>query len=343
MKLQLFLPLTIAACLLGQTPAAAPKAKPAAAKSAKPAATKPPAASKTGVRAAPVAFADPAVLTIGDIKITAKEFNAMLEALPENVRAQAQGPMKRSIAEQVIRVKLLASEARKRGLDKDPALQTRVALQAESVLASAAFNDMLQKTAVDDAAARKYYEEHKNEWEKADARHILIKFKGSPVPQREGKPELTEEQALAKAQELKKRIAGGEDFAKIAVAESDDTGSGNSGGNLGSFGRGQMVGPFDQAVFTLPVGHLSDPIKTQFGYHLIQVQKREAKAFEEARAEIESKLKPETTRQQVESIRKQTNVVFDTAYFGPEPDPKAPAPGVQVPVQVSPAPAPAAK
>ena len=94
---------------------------------------------------------------------------------------------------------------------------------------------------MDDTAAHKYYEEHKNEWDEVSARHILIKFKGSPVPAREGKPELTEEQALAKAQEIKKKLAAGENFATLAKAESDDTGSGANAGDLGTFKRNSMV------------------------------------------------------------------------------------------------------
>jgi parvulin-like peptidyl-prolyl isomerase len=355
---RLFLPLALAASLLAQTPPATPKAKASPAKAPK-AATGAPAKVKAATPAkpaeatpAPAPVATPAppvaespgdavVLTVGTEKVTAKEFDAMIDSLPENVRAQARGPMKRSLAEQVIRVKLLASEARKRGLDKDPGVKIRMALQADSVLAGAAYNDMMQKVKVDEAAERKYFEDHKKEYEKVEARHILIKFKGSPVPQREGKPELSEEQALAKVQELRKRIEGGGDFAKLAKEESDDTGSAQNGGSLGTFGRGQMVGAFEEAAFALAAGQLSQPIKTQFGYHLIRVDKHETRSFEDVRPEIESKLKPDTARQQVEALRKDTPVVFEPNYFGPE-TPAGANVGVQVPVQVTPAPAPAA-
>ena len=80
----------------------------------------------------------------------------------------------------------------------------------------------------------------------------------------------TEEQAL----DLKSRVAAGEDFADLAKQHSSCP-SGKSGGSLGEFGQGDMVPEFDAVIFSeLPVGEVSDPVKTQFGYHLITVQQR---------------------------------------------------------------------
>jgi len=89
----------------------------------------------------------------------------------------------------------------------------------------------------------------------ASARHILVD---------------TEEQAL----ELKKQLDGGADFAKLA-REHSNCPSGKSGGDLGEFEPGRMVPEFDRVVFSdLPVGQVSEPVQTQFGYHLLEVQKR---------------------------------------------------------------------
>ena len=314
-------------------PAARPK--PSAAKGAKPAAG---AAAATPSRAAASAPKEgKVVLRIGDETVTEKEFDALIEALPEQSRAQARGPMKRQLAEQVIRVKLLAAEARRKGVDKEPGMQARMQFQLENMLAGAAYNDITKNTNIDPAAISKYYEEHKNEYEQAAARHILIKFKGSPVPQRSGKPELSEEQALAKAQEIRKKLQAGEDFAKLAKEESDDTGSGGNGGDLGTFGRGQMVPEFDKAVFSLPVNEVSEPIKTQFGYHIIQVTKRDAKTLDELKGEIEGRLRPERAREAVEDLRKGAQVTLDPEYFGPETPAEAPA-GAKPEGEKSPAP-----
>lgn len=87
---------------------------------------------------------------------------------------------------------------------------------------------------------------------------------------------MTEAEALALATELRRRILNGEDFAALAAEYSDDPGSGANGGDLGWAKRGAYVPEFDEAVFSLPIGETSEPIKTQFGYHLIQVIERDA-------------------------------------------------------------------
>ena len=306
-------------------------AAPAKAKTASPkAATK--AKTPAASAAAPAAATGDSkvVVSVGGESITAKQFDDLIEGLPEQARAQVRGPAKRQFAEQLVRMKLLSAEARKRGLDKKPA----VALQMENVLAGAAYNDMASQIKLDEAALKAEYEKKKDQFESVTARHILIKFKGSPVPAREGQPELSEEDALKKITELRKQIVAGGDFAALAKAESDDTGSGAQGGDLGTFGRGQMVPEFDKTVFTLPVGEISEPIKTQFGYHIIKVEKREAKSFADVRPQLEQNLKPELARDAVEDLRKNANVVLDESYFGAEA-PAAPAGGA------GPAPAPA--
>ena len=74
-------------------------------------------------------------------------------------------------------------------------------------------------------------------------------------------------------QELKDKIANGEDFAKLAQQHSSCP-SGRSGGDLGSFGPGQMVPEFDRVVFSAAVNEVKGPVKTQFGYHLLEVTSR---------------------------------------------------------------------
>ncbi|MFZ1755350.1 MAG: peptidylprolyl isomerase [Caldilineaceae bacterium] len=86
---------------------------------------------------------------------------------------------------------------------------------------------------------------------------------------------MSEAEALALATELRQRILDGEDFAALAAEYSDDTGSGANGGDLGWAGRGAYVPEFDEAAFSLPIGEISEPIKTQFGYHIIQVLERD--------------------------------------------------------------------
>jgi parvulin-like peptidyl-prolyl isomerase len=108
----------------------------------------------------------------------------------------------------------------------------------------------------------------------------------------------------------------GADFATLAKAESDDTGSGSKGGDLGTFKHGQMVKPFDEAAFTLPVGQVSEPVKTDFGYHIIKISSRTSKTFEEAKPDIEKQLKPKMAREAVDKIKAQTPVTLNDEYFG---------------------------
>jgi parvulin-like peptidyl-prolyl isomerase len=78
---------------------------------------------------------------------------------------------------------------------------------------------------------------------------------------------------------------------------------------------------------------VSEPIKTQFGYHIIQVEKRSAKTFEEARTEIENRMRPEMARTALETMLTNANVIYDDSYFGPKEQPPAPAPIKTPPVK----------
>jgi hypothetical protein len=194
-------------------------------------------------------------------------------------------------------------------------------LEIDQIVAGEVFKQLVAGTKPSDADVQAYYDKNKATWEQASARHILIRMQGSPVPVREGRKDLSDEEALAKVKELRVKIVGGANFAELAKAESDDTGSGENGGDLGSFGPGQMVPEFDEAAFKIPVGQVSDPIKTQYGYHLLLVEKRESKSLEDARAEIEQKLKPEMGQKAVDALKSKTTVVYDEAYFGKESAP----------------------
>lgn len=274
-----------------------------------------PSTSKPTLSLEDVPGADPVVITIGDERITKSEFERLLAALPEQARAQAQGPGKKKVAEQVAELKMLAQEARKRGVDRKPETRELIAFQTDNLLANALYRDIANSAKPDDAAARAYYDQHKGDYEQIKASHILIRFKGSPVPLKPNQKDLTEQEALAKAQDLRKRLLAGEDFAKLATAESDDSTSAAKGGSLGSFSRGNMVPAFEQAAFSLPDGQISEPVKTQFGYHLIKVEGHTTQKFEDVQSSIEQRLKPELARKAVEDLRKQTPITLNEGYF----------------------------
>jgi len=257
------------------------------------------------------------VLTIGEIKLTAADYDRLVAALPQQYQAYAKGPGKRAFAENLVQMKLLSNEAVKENLDKQPQVQDQLKFQREDLLARTMFMHYQETAKVDDAAVQQYYQSHSGEFETVKASHILIRVKGAPMPAAAGKTELTDEEALAKAQAVRKRVVGGEDFAAVAKAESDDTGSAQNGGSLGEFHHGQMVPPFEQAAFSMKPGDISEPVKTPFGYHIIKVEAHTTRPLADVKPEIEKKLRPDIARKQLEALRSSTAVQFDDAYFGP--------------------------
>ena len=304
-----------AACMLAQTPPPpAPAPAPAGQSTPVP---KPnfgvnPAASAPKAPAVPP---DRIVLTVGDITLTASQFDQLIDMLPEQSRAQARGPNRKQFADNLVQVLALSQEGKRRGLNQTPSFKLQSSFTEANYLAGVTFGQISKEAKVSEADARTYYEAHKQDWDSVSARHILIRFQGSQVPLKPGQKELTDAEALAKAQELRKRIAGGEDFATVAKAESDDTGSGANGGDLGTFHHGQMVPAFDAAAYALQPGQISEPIKTQFGYHVIKVEKRETKTFEEVRPEIERRMAPEQSKKALDELVKKTNAVYDPEFF----------------------------
>jgi len=287
---------------------------------------------------APAKPADPnkVVLTIGNEKITEAQYDEMVNAIPAQYQAYARGPGKRAFAEQIAQVKVLSQEAEKKKLDQDPKVKDQLDFQRQNLLAQAMFLALQQNVKMDDAAVTKYYNEHKQEYESLKARHILIRVKDAPMQAVPGKPELTDEQALAKAKEIRAKIVAGADFATLAKAESDDTGSGANGGDLGEFRKGMMVPPFEEAAFAAKVGDVTEPVKTPFGYHIIKVEAHVTKSLAEARPDIEKKIRPDLAKVEVENLRKGATVQMDEGFFGPPPPEGAAAPGAAPPAPSAP-------
>lgn len=255
----------------------------------------------------------------GDITITAAEIESAVETLPAEYQQYAAGPGKRSFAEDLLRMKALAAMAEKSGVADDPAVRAQLELSRANTLANAQVERMRDSIEISSEEVQKVYDERKGELEFADARHILIAFEGSPAA---GEDAPSEEEARAEAEAIHARIASGEDFAAIAREKSDDKGSGARGGDLGQFSRGQMVPAFEQAVFNAEKGALTPVVRTQFGYHVIEVKDRGTVPFEEVREQIETELRQQKLEQKLDGLGAE-NATFDEAYFGSAP---APAP-----------------
>jgi peptidyl-prolyl cis-trans isomerase C len=268
---------------------------------------------------------DRVVITVGDIKITAAQFNAFVDTLPAQYQKMARGNGRRQLAENIVKTLSLAQEAQKRKLDETSEFKIQELFQHYNLMANALATQAGKDLQISEADVRQYYEAHKNEFETVHAKHILIRFQGSQVPVRAGQKDLTDAEALAKAQEIRKKIQDGEDFATLAKAESDDAGSGGNGGELPPFRHGQMVPTFEKAAFAMKAGELSEPVKSQFGYHIILVVSHDTKPFEEVRADLENRMKPEQSQKAVNSLvadlQKATPPVLDPEFFPPAPPP----------------------
>lgn len=277
-----------------------------------------PAAPQPATLPAPSMVApDAVVLTVGEDKITKAQFDLILSTLPPQQAAAAQTPKgRRDIAEKLSEILTLAQAARAQKLDQTPKVQTQIMLSTDQLLANTMYRDIAENTKPDDAMLKAYYDDHKNEWEEVKARHILIRFQGSKMPLAEGKKDLTEAEALAKATELRAKIVAGADFAAVAKESSDDTGSGQNGGDLGAFGKGQMVPEFDKEAFLLPVGQISQPVKSQFGYHLIKVESHGTKPFDDVKPAIAKRMPAELAQKALAEMKTKKPAVYNDAYFG---------------------------
>jgi len=264
---------------------------------------------------APQVPPDTVVLVIGNEKMTRAQFEAWVANLPDNLKTALSGPQKRKVVEQFVELKALAQEARNRKIDERPAVKEMSSIQHDQLLAQTLVQDLGANMKPDEAAERAYYDAHKNDFETAKARHILISVKGAPgAPGKDKKP-LTDEEALAKAKDIREKIVKGGDFAALAKVESDDPGSAANGGEY-TVSHNQMVKEFDAAVWSLPIGQVSEPVKTQFGYHIIQVESRGVKPFEEAKLQIEAKMKPEMQKKAIDDAKAKVPVTISDDYFG---------------------------
>jgi peptidyl-prolyl cis-trans isomerase D len=145
---------------------------------------------------------------------------------------------------------------------------------------------------VDDAMLAKRYEELKPELggaEQRQARHILIKIPADATPE-------AVEQSRQKAVALRAQLSAGADFAALAKTESADTASAELGGDLGYFERGSMTPAFEEAAFALPLNTVSEPVRTPFGFHLIEVTGIKP-ATAPPLAEIRGTLRPRVQRE----------------------------------------------
>jgi peptidyl-prolyl cis-trans isomerase C len=254
------------------------------------------ACAAAGVAAPPVFAEDKVLATINGKPITDADLAVAESEIGSDMGTMPPDQKRMSLLEFLIDNQLFAEAAEGAKLGEGPDFETRLNYLKRRALREMYFEKVI-KGSVSDAEARKLYDDQvkllKPE-EEVQARHILVE---------------TED----KAKELKTKIGEGGDFAAIAKENSKDPGSKDDGGNLGYFGRGQMVPQFEEVVFKLNKGDVSDPVKTQFGWHLIKIEDRRTKqppAFEIVKDRILQSMLLNKAQQSATELRSKAKIEF---------------------------------
>jgi peptidyl-prolyl cis-trans isomerase C len=229
-------------------------------------------------------------ITEADVALADSEIGADMGAsTPEDQK-------KMSLIEFLIDNQLFAEAAEGEKLGEGADFEKRVNYLKRRALRELYFDKVI-KGSVSDTDARKIYDDQvkliKPE-EEVSARHILVDSED-------------------RAKELKEKLKGGADFAQLAKENSKDPGSKENGGDLGYFGHGQMVPEFEEAAFKLGKGEVSDPIKTQFGWHLLKVEDkrtRQPPPFETVKDRIVQNMLLRNAQQSALKLRSAAKIEF---------------------------------
>ena len=242
-----------------------------------------------GAQDAVVAKVNGRVITEADVRLAQTEIGADLQNYPAATR-------RRVIIEFLIENELFAEAAAAKNVAASTAYKERKNYWDRRSLRDSYFDTQI-RSQITEAQARAFYDAQVKGFkggEEIRASHILVK---------------TEDEAKA----IFEQIAHDGDFAELAAKHSLDPGSKAKGGDLGYFGKGRMVPVFEKAAFSTPVGEVSLPVKSQFGWHIIKVTaKRNSKppAFETLKDRIITRLMRDKAKQLADDLRKKAKVEY---------------------------------
>ena len=299
-------------------------AAPGLAQAQQPPAAKPPA-QRPAQPAAP-APKDPVVATVNGHQIYLSELEVAQQALPPQYRTMPLQSVFPALLDRIIDSKLVVADGKKNKIEVDPAFKRRMAFVEDQVIQDYWLQKEVAKRITADKLQQRYQEKLKSmpAEEEVHARHILV---------------ATEAEAKDLQAELKKGTA----FDKLAREKSTDKASGADGGDLGWFKKTDMVPEFANAAFAMAKGGLSDTaVKTQFGFHIIQVDDRRSAAppaFEEMAEQLREELTRETVTTVLNTLRATAKIEkfnidgskVDAPPPGAPPAPTPPAPPARPP------------
>lgn len=215
---------------------------------------------------------------VGGKEITTAELDAFLKNVSPEQKMYASNPQFRpQFVEQLIILNAYAKLAEDMKMNETEGYQTALAGAKRDILAQMAIENTMKDIEVTDKEMKAFYAENPQHFEKGEtvsAKHILV----------------AEEEGCNK---IKEAIEKGETTFEEAAMESSTCPSGQQGGSLGEFGRGQMVPEFEEAAFAAELNQVIGPVQTQFGYHLIKVESHNEASvvpFEEVEEQIKANL-----------------------------------------------------
>ncbi len=198
------------------------------------------------------AWAGDEVATVNGQPISKAAFEEALSNVPPQMQQRVESVEGReALLDDLILKEVLLQESRRAGVEKDPEVKRQLDELRSQILVQATLKKVAD-TEVTDEKVKSYYEAHKDEFRQVRASHILVE---------------TEEQA----KDAKKRLTDGGDFSALAKELSTDPSAKENGGDLGFFQKDQMVKPFADRAFAMKVDEISEPVKTEFGYHIIKI------------------------------------------------------------------------
>lgn len=284
---------------------------------------------------------NPVVAKVDEQPITRVDVFRYIQGMPQNIQQLPPAAVYPMALEQVIDTRLIQNKAESANLEEDPEVKTQMSLARQQIVRAVYIQREVDKRISEGQMKSKYdeYVKAMGKVEERNARHILV-------------------DSEAKAKEIISKLNGGADFTAL-VKEYSAGPSAENGGDLGWFAKQDMVPAFAEAAFATEKGKVTQtPVKTQFGWHVIEVEDirtRPAPTFEEMKPIIQAELRREVVADLVKDWRKDASIeVFDingkplnetAPAAGDEPAEKAPAPAAAPATpapQATPAPAPAA-
>lgn len=240
--------------------------------------------------------------SVGNMSVTEADVSAMIASLAQRGKNYNTAEGRAIILDQLINQKLLLMDATRNLYEREPEFKAELARVKEELLINYAVNKAVSGARVTDAEVKAYFDENQEQFAgepTVNASHILVSDE-------------------AQANDILAKIQASEISFEDAAKQFSSCPSSAEGGNLGDFGRGQMVPEFDQACFDMEIGEIRGPVKTQFGYHLIKLNSKSEAAplqFDAIKEQLRQNLLGEKQQAAYQSKINQLKILYPVDRF----------------------------